>query len=342
MGASWSTSLYLSIWISVLSCAMATNAGTAVAQSRDSQSSSQQALQDVTVTAHRLNEHRALERAVSSFVASHSAPAARTSQIGRWREPVCPLVTGLQPTGRDFITREILNVARGVGAPTGSAGKKCEVTVEIVFTLEPQALLDRIANAYRPMLGFYPVSHVKQMTTFSRPIQAWYETGSRSMDTQNATIEGFGASQSPLFAEGKPGNTDFPIFSGRQIDSDVTAMGAQPAGVAGSYLGHQVSSEFVHVLIIADSGQLASYSMQSIADYIALLSLSRMAQLDQCGPLPSITDLLANGCPAPVADSLTAADRAYLKGLYSADLEKNLNIERGAIREQMMQQIEGK
>src|ERR1700722_2147042 len=97
MRTSWSTRLYLSTWISVLSCAMATNAGTAVAQSRDSQSSSQQALQEVTVTAHRLNEHRALERAVSSFVTSHSAPAARSGQIGRWHEPVCPLVTGLQP-----------------------------------------------------------------------------------------------------------------------------------------------------------------------------------------------------------------------------------------------------
>jgi hypothetical protein len=43
-----------------------------------------------------------------------------------------------------------------------------------------------------------------------------------------------------------------------------------------------------------------------------------------------------------VADSLTTTDRAYLKALYSADLEKQLNIEQGDIHEQMMRQIEGK
>jgi hypothetical protein len=133
-----------------------------------------------------------------------------------------------------------------------------------------------------------------------------------------------------------------PIQSGLQIDSDATAMGRQPSGVGGSYLDSDVSSEFIHALIIADSAQLASYSLQSIADYLALLSLTRMAQLDQCAPLPSITDLLASGCTAPVATSLTAADRAYLKSLYAADLQKNLDIERADIHDRMMRQIEGK
>ena len=119
-------------------------------------------------------------------------------------------------------------------------------------------------------------------------------------------------------------------------------MGMQPSGVAGSYLGKGLRSEFLHIMIIADSDRLARYPLKSVADYLALLSLTRMAQLDQCAPLPSITDLLANGCATPVADSLTAADRAYLKALYSADLENNLNLERGDIHNQMMRQIEGK
>jgi hypothetical protein len=191
-------------------------------------------------------------------------------------------------------------------------------------------------------LGFYPVSQAKQMTTFSRPIQAWYETGTRSMDTQLAMTPGMGRPAPMLFAEEGAGSTDNPLLPGGQVDSDGTAEGMQPSGIAGTYLGRSVRSEFVHVLIIADSGHLARYSMQSIADYLALLSLTQMAQLDQCAPLPSITDLLASGCASPAADSLTAADRAYLKALYSADLEKNLNLERGDIHEQMMRAIEGK
>jgi hypothetical protein len=287
---------------------------TAAAQSQDSQPISEHALQEVTVTAKRVQDHNTLVHAVSGFVASHSAPeASRTSQIGRWYEKVCPLVTGLQPAARDFITREIIAVAQSVRAPTAALGRKCPISVEIVFTHEPQALLDHIAKSYRPLLGFNPASQtqkqwLKSVTTFSRPIQAWYETGTRSADYAT-------------------------------VDSDATAMA--PAGMANRFR-QDLRSEFVHVLIIADGGQIARYSLQSVANYLAVLSLTHMSQLDQCAPLPSITDLLASGCATPVTDSLTAADRAYLKSLYSADLEKNLNLEQGDIHQQMMQQIEGK
>jgi hypothetical protein len=340
----WFAWPYVAAWTFVSVCALASYPGITAAQSQDSQAKSGQALQEVTVTAKRLQDHRTLARAVTSFVASHAAPATRTNQIGRWHEPVCPLITGLQPSARDFVTREILDVARGVGAPTAAVGKKmCDNTVEIVFTREPQALLDQVAKAYRPLLGFYPISQLKKMTTFSRPIQAWYETGTRAMDIQHPIYMGGGASGAlSAFPEARAGNPEMPISFSVQVDSDVTAMGMQPTGISGSYMGHRVRSEFIHVLIIADSGQLAGYSMHSIADYLALLSLTRMSQLDQCAPLPSITDLLAAGCATPAADSLTAPDRAYLKGLYSADLEQNLNIERGDIHDQMMRQIEGK
>jgi hypothetical protein len=328
MRRSWSAWLCLFTWTYVLVSAMASYPGTAAAQSQNSQSTSEHALQEVTVTAKRVQDHNTLVHAVSGFVESHSAPeASRTSQIGRWYEKVCPLVMGLQPAARDFVTRKILEVARSVGAPAGSVGKKC-VTVEIVFTREPQALLDHIAKSYRQYLGFYPSSQTrkkwwKSVTTFSRPIQAWYETGTRSTDYQPPA---FGVSASYL---------------GAQLDSEETDIGQQPGGLA-SRLKRGLRSEFVHVLIIADGGQMARYSLQSVADYLAVLSLTHMSQLDQCAPLPSITDLLASGCATPVADSLTAADRAYLKALYSADLEKNLNFEKGDIHEQMMRQIEGK
>lgn len=334
MRRSGSTWLCVATW----TCALAGTAAPA------SQSDAPQPLQEVTVTATRVPDHAALVHAINGFVASHSAPSTRINQLGRWHEPVCPLVTGLQDSGVDRVTREILDVARGVGAPTASAGKKCPVSVEIVFTKQPQVLLDRVARAYPLLLGFYPVYQRKQMTTFSGPVQAWYETGTRSMETQlpiaamgspanaaDQSLGGGGASNGP------------PLQSGAQVDSFVTAMGMQPSGTFGSRLtGSRLRSEFVHVLIIADSGQLARYPLNSVADYLAMVSLTRMAQLDQCAPLPSITDLLARGCAQPVADLLTAADRAYLKALYSADLEQRINLERSEVRDQMVRQIEGK
>jgi hypothetical protein len=107
--------------------AISAGAATVAAQPQDSQSKSQEGLQEVTVTATRFPDHRALERAVSGFVASHAAPGARTNQLGRWHQDVCPLVTGLRPVFDDFVTREVINVARDVGAPVRPAGKKCSV-----------------------------------------------------------------------------------------------------------------------------------------------------------------------------------------------------------------------
>jgi hypothetical protein len=341
MRPSHAVRLYVSTWTRVLACAITSYTCIAAAAAPPPESQSEQPLQEVTVTAPK--DHRTLVRAVNSFVASHAAPSYRINQIGRWHEPVCPAVTGLE-TGGDAITQEILQVARDVGAPTGAVGKKCAVRVEIVFTPEPQALLDRMAKDYRPLLGFFPVSQKTQMTTFSRTIQAWYETATRSMEVQGAQIpDPLFIPPTPLFLESMAGSADSPLLPGAQIDSDETAGGFQPSGIVGSRLtGRRVRSEFVHVLIIVDSAQVVRYPLASVADYLAMLSLSRMAQLDQCAPLPSITDLLASGCVAPVANSLTATDRAYLKALYSSDPEQSLNMERADLRGQMMRQIEGK
>ena len=66
-----------------------------------------------------------LSRAVSQFVQSHAKPGALSGQVGRWRENVCPTVSGLQRAAGEFVSRGITSVARGVGAPTPATGKKC-------------------------------------------------------------------------------------------------------------------------------------------------------------------------------------------------------------------------
>ncbi len=40
-----------------------------------------------------------------------------------------------------------------------------------------------------------------------------------------------------------------------------------PSGIAGSYLTHGLSSEFVHVLIIVDTKKVAGYPLQTVSDY---------------------------------------------------------------------------
>jgi hypothetical protein len=294
-----------------------------------------QPLSEVTVIG-KMDAHT-LNRAVDQFVQSHAKPGALSGQVGRWRESICPTVSGLQSAAGKFVSREITDVARSVGAPTPVAGKKCTVNIEVVFTPEPQALLDHIATKYRPLLGYYRRPELKQVITFTHPVQAWYVTGTRALNYLPPIV---GFSQPPPCP-----TCDLTALFGTGLKIDSAASdGTSGLGASGnpeSHLTRGLRSEFVHVLIIADSKAVAKYAVRSISDYIALLALTRVTSLDSCSGLSSIVNLFAADCADPPA-AITTADTAYLKALYAADLDMNLNIEQGDMHERMLQVISSK
>jgi hypothetical protein len=275
-----------------------------------------------------------LKHEIHQFVQSHAKPSTLIGQIGSWHEKVCPLVTGLQGTGAEFVSHQIENVARSVGAPTVTSGKKCTVNIEVAFTGEPQALLDHIAaTKYRLLLGYYRASELKQVTTFNHPVQAWYMTGTHSVDA-GLPIVGL---------SGAGGPTDGIFNTGLKVDSAATdgSLGFGISGNPESHLTKGLRSEFMHVLIIVDSKAVAKYPLRSISDYIALLALTRIGSQDTCSGLSSILTLFDAGCGQPPAE-ITGADTAYLKALYGANLNMNLALEQGDIRERMLQTISSK
>ena len=290
----------------------------------------EQSLDEVTVVAKM--DARTLNRAINQFVQSLSSPTAVIGQVGRWRENVCPAVSGLKDTYGEFVSRRIRSLARSVGAKAAADGQKCAANVEVVFTPEPQQLVDLIARKYRPLLGYYVSSQAKQATAFTHPVQAWYLTGSRSTDgwAPPACISGCGAALPTL-----NGNGLTPFNTGLTIDEPNSAG---PTGTAGSLLGRGLRSEFVHVLIILDTQKVAGHSLQTVSDYIAMLALTHLSALDTCTGLPSIVSLFAQDCGAPPA-AITTADTAYLKALYKSNLEQNLNLELGELHDSMLQAI---
>jgi hypothetical protein len=282
-----------------------------------------------------------LKHEIHQFVQSHAKPSTLIGQIGRWREKVCPVVTGLEGAAAEVVSHQIENVARSVGAPTVTPGKQCSVNIEVVFTGEPQALLDHIAaTKYRSLLGYYRKSELMQVTTFNHPVQAWYMTGTHSIDA-GLPIAGLTYGQSG--AERGGDDISSILVTGLKVDSAATdgSLGFGVSGQPDSYFTKGLRSEFMHVLIIVDSNAVAKYSLHSISDYIALLALTRVGSQDACSGLSSIVTLFDAGCAQPPAE-ITSADTAYLKALYGADLEKKLTLEQADINEQMLHTILGK
>jgi hypothetical protein len=294
-------------------------------------------LAEVQVTASRLEYRRTLKVVAMKFVRAHAAPSGAIHQLGRWRESVCPVATGLEPRYDEFVTREIETIAQSVGAPTRGVGKRCRGNVEIVFTPQPQALLEHIARRYPTMLGSTRKPHG---LTFEGAIESWYLSGTRATNGYNPPVLGLDAA--PTGDMQVQAADTAPLGENAQVDSPDND-GFTPGGLAGSHLGVGLRSEFLYVLIVVDTHEVSQYSLRSVADYVAVLALTRMSSLDTCGALPSIIDLLADGCgERSKPDSITAADTAYLKALYASDLDMNLNLEEGEVRDLMVKSIDGR
>jgi hypothetical protein len=290
-----------------------------------------QPVTEVTVTGKM--DARTLDHAINQFVQSHAKPSTLIGQVGRWNMKVCVAVDGLQGSAAEFVSHQIQSVARSVGAPTPSSEKKCATNVEVVFTGEPQGLLDHIATAYPMMLGYYRDSDRKRVTTFSHPVQAWYMTGTRSLDAG-------------LPFGGGPCNGCDPtgiVTTGLRLDSAYSdgSLGLGASGTLEKHFTRGYRSEFVHILVIVDSKAVAKHSLRSISDYIALLTLTRIESPNSCNGLSSILTLFDTECGQPPA-AMTSADSAYLKALYSADLDMNLNVEQSDLHRRMLQVISSK
>jgi hypothetical protein len=78
--------------------------------------------------------------------------------------------------------------------------------------------------------------------------------------------------------------------------------------------------------------------MGPVADYISMLALSQMVTQGRCQSLPSITNLLAEGCPR-IPPGLSDIDLGYLRGLYHMNAERSKSVQIREVTYQMQQEL---
>jgi len=264
----------------------------------------------VVVTGQRVDD-KTLNSIVSQFIDVHAARNRKTGQYMRDAAgPICPITEGLPPAFNAFVTARVLKVAHDVGAPT-DAGGTCKPNVEILFTDQPQAVVDALAKRTNgAILGMHFVHESSELTLVKHPIQGWYVTGSRY--AENA-IE-------PVLSVSADGRTTKP-GDDKSLGVDDAYRNAPERVFLGSKIPMRRVSTIVNALIIVDTSKLAGHEIGPVSDYIAMLALSQPASLDACNAFPSILDLMSDDCGArEKPQALTDSDIAYLKGLYTADL----------------------
>jgi hypothetical protein len=241
-------------------------------------------------------------------------PTSRFEQYARFHDPICVKVVGLPEAFEGFVAKRIVEVAKQVNAPIDPA-PGCRPNVNVIFSASPQAQLSDIAKHRDILFGFHFQAEMKKLSTFSRPVQAWYVT--RTEDTNGNKVLEL--------------NDPAPcVSSGGGATCDIKAPAV--VGKAGSRLGNDLSSELVHSLIIADANKVAGEKIDAVADYIAVLALSRWQGLERCSGLPTILNLMADGCDArDRPEAATPADLALLTGLYQVNSRETGSLQRAEI-----------
>jgi len=316
---------WLSAWIGVLAGVMVAYAGTVAADPQGLQSNSQQPLQEVSVTAQKLIDKRTLDRVIiPRFVKSHGKPNSFSGQVTRWTRPdiICPSTIGLEPAAADFVSHRITTLAASVGAPVARHAH-CKPNVEVIFTANPQEQVSYFAQHYRELLG-WDAGPLQDRLTFRHQIRAWYSTATYTSGA-GWTVD---SDKPPITVDPSPMAKSFKI-------------NVQDAGSGGRFT-KTMRSGFTNVLVIADAKQVSKLSLRAIADYISMLVLTRTS-VDGCSELLSIVDLLSSDCAGRAPpDSITPADSAYIKALYTADLENNLNLEQNDLHDRMSREVLGR
>ena len=260
---------------------------------------------------------KVIQKQSRSFVQTYAAaPNPEIDQIGRWHDGVCVQVVGLlQADQAAMIKARIEGVAREVGLPAPwTTPEGCKANVEIVFTDQPQAVMDTVALRREYLLGYYHLHDRDRLKTVTHPIQAWYVT-----ETIGDGLN-FGS-----------------IIWQRLLRVIDDPEETPPDGCGESHFSACLTSAFNNVFIVADSKALEGKEIGLVADDMVMLALSQPKSLDGCNALPSVIDRFAkSACPGrDPPDGLTPGDAAYLTALYASDPEARKASEQSDIALQM-------
>ena len=274
----------------------------------------------VIVTAPRFHAGITPNAIAHDFVKSFAMSSVLTEQIPRWQTGICPAFLGVAPQYAQVMDYRLRQIAIKAGAPMKDKG--CKPNLNIVFTPQPQAYLDSLHAKNVEALGYHGV------TTDTHPVQAWYVTATTDIRGQKFLDKD--SDLADVECQGKP------PFCYLSSTSDA------PMSNIGGWRAHpDVTSDLLYATIIVDSTRTAHETVGAIADYVAMLALSRSEDYGDCQLMPSITNLLSACDDKLKPDAITQSDIAYLKGVYKMDPGAKLQIQQDQIAAEMQKSLGG-
>jgi hypothetical protein len=310
-------------------------AGTPAAQSAQSDphvnAGASPGIPDVTVTAPGLPTDQelageSLQEFILHHATTHYGNTTTTCNLARWRggrQSICPFTEGLSTGYNAFVTARLRALAAYVGAPVQS-DPQCKANVHILFTNNPQEKMDAVIKWARAYFGDRYSGGTGDLIAFrsDHVIQGWYMTTSADSGVLNTDVSLVGLNVLPVW----------PQITQNYVG--VGSVGTRVSGGSGSDSGIGI------VILVVDTAKVVGYTIGSIADYVAVLTLSVVQSPDNCDQLPSILDLMSSSCGTRERPAgITAGDLAFLKALYYKNTGLGQSLSRADIHDNMMRQF---
>jgi hypothetical protein len=199
---------------------------TARAQGGDSET----AIDTVVVTAQR----EAVRQAIVTFVSNVTRWDGEN--VARWRDPVCPSVSGATHEQGEFIRARILAISAATGAPLGD-NEKCEANLLVILTAEPDELWTTWRARHPAMFAEESRQNIERSLDADRPVLVW----------QNLILNN---------ADGTRPGTAY-----RHIDSRIRSS---------------VAEGIFSVVAVVDTTAMGGATLGQLADYVSMVSLARI------------------------------------------------------------------
>jgi hypothetical protein len=219
--------------------------------------------------------------------------------VSSWVTAICPKVVAEDPAHVAYIRERLLEVAAEVPF-NANADAACHPNLFVILTGAPDDFIAGWRERDPGMFIWRPRRGVSRSPE-SLPVRTWHNV---ALEPADGEVAAGGACKS-LGVKSRLSQLD----DSKCFKSKV------------SRIRSSVSENLQSVLVLVDTNQAAGVTLRQLADYIALVSLSKVDLAADFSRSDSILRLFASDDATARPGRLTSWDLAFLRGLYRQSYE---------------------
>lgn len=241
---------------------------------------------------------REREQQVREFVTALTH--APSGSIPRFIDQVCPLVVGLAPAQNEIVAARLRTIAEAAGLQVAEPG--CAPNAFVIVTRNKREFIETLARRRPESFANLSPTQIRRLARSPGPAAAWQLEGLVDEDG------------TPLYVDQELGVLRNNSFS------------------SASRIRTPTRSAFDAAAVVVEAGGLDGLTTIQLADYAAMRLLAKVdpARLPPTAPA-TILNVLTTPMGSPVPITMTNWDLAFLRGLYGAAPDLNINGQRSEI-----------